>query len=55
MENRSVLYGFFEDCWINGTVLTKEMRNAVQKGWISQREYDDITALTRGDAYPDQE
>ncbi|AEB62184.1 XkdX family protein [Bacillus amyloliquefaciens] len=55
MENRSVLFGFFEDCWKNGTVLTVEMRKAVEKGRITQAEYDEITAKERGNAYPDQE
>ncbi|WIX30398.1 XkdX family protein [Bacillus amyloliquefaciens] len=55
MENRSALFGFFEDCWKNGTVLTVEMRKAVEKGRITQAEYDDITESERGNAYPDQE
>ncbi|MEC0765101.1 XkdX family protein [Bacillus atrophaeus] len=55
MGNRSALFGFFEDCWRNGTVLTVEMKKAVEKGRITQVEYNEITALERGDAYPDQE
>ncbi|AIX06368.1 MULTISPECIES: XkdX family protein [Bacillus subtilis group] len=54
MESQSTLYGFFEDCWRNGTVLTIEMKQAVEKGRITQSEYDQITAMERGDAYPDQ-
>lgn len=55
MESQSTLYGFFEGCWKNGTVLTVEMRKAVEKGRITQAEYDEITAKERGNAYPDQE
>ncbi|NMW08071.1 XkdX family protein [Bacillus velezensis] len=55
MESQSTLYGFFEGCWNNGTVLTIEMKKAVEKGRITQAEYDVITAKERGNAYPDQE
>lgn len=37
----------FEDCWRNGTVLTIEMKQAVEKGRITQSEYDQITAMER--------
>ncbi|GED03054.1 XkdX family protein [Bacillus atrophaeus] len=55
MEKRSALYGFYEDCWRNGTVLTAEMKIAVKDKRITQSEYDQITVMERGDAYPDQE
>ncbi|MCY7971027.1 XkdX family protein [Bacillus spizizenii] len=54
MESQSTLYGFFEDCWRNGTVLTIEMKQAVIDKRITQLEYDQITAMERGNAYPDQ-
>ncbi|MEK4379246.1 XkdX family protein [Bacillus sp. FSL R5-0434] len=54
MESQSALYGFFEDCWKNGTVLTVELKANVQKKRITQDEFDAITALERGNAFPDQ-
>ncbi|MEC1900950.1 XkdX family protein [Bacillus atrophaeus] len=54
MENRSALFGFFEDCWRNGTILTVEMKKAVEKGMLTQKEFEEITAKQRGNAYPDQ-
>lgn len=37
MENRSVLFGFFEDCWKNGTVLTVEMKRLLRKAASHKR------------------
>ncbi|WGD65581.1 XkdX family protein [Bacillus subtilis] len=54
MKDRSTFYGFFEDCWKNGTVLTIELKTYVQIGRLTQAEFDAITALERGNAYPDQ-
>lgn len=54
MEERSAFYNFFEDCWKNGTVLTIELKTHVQTGRITQAEFDEITSLERGNAYPDQ-
>lgn len=35
-------YDYFYDCWQNGTVTQEELGIAVQKGWITQEEYEDI-------------
>ncbi|MDJ1631909.1 XkdX family protein [Bacillus velezensis] len=45
--NKSNSYKYFDRCWGKGTVTTKQMNLAVSVGWITQAEYDEITAKQR--------
>lgn len=43
----SRLYNYFLYCWINGTVTEEQLQRAVQLGYITQDEYNQIISTPR--------
>jgi hypothetical protein len=43
----SRLYAYFLMCWKNYTVTEEQLQVAVQKGYITQEEYEEIISTPR--------
>lgn len=48
MNEHSEKFNFVKDCYDSGRWKKKAVRNAVERGWITAEEYEEITGEVYG-------